>query len=166
MATHSSILAWRIPWTEKSGGLQSTGSQRVGHNWATSLHFHYTIREGGCSLICSSFSLLEISQRRTSHGPKQCCPLQGIIWVKYTFFSFTHPNTSKLRFYFGQASRAFWNLGRSKPPSAWVIIQDVVSQWLLVYNWKGPITVSETTTVSTASTQICLPITIMGRKDS
>ena len=32
MATHSSILAWRIPWTEKSGGLQSTVSQRVGHN--------------------------------------------------------------------------------------------------------------------------------------
>ena len=32
MATHSSILACRIPWTEKPGGLQSTGSQRVGHN--------------------------------------------------------------------------------------------------------------------------------------
>ena len=31
MATHSSILAWRIPWTEESGGLQSIGSQRVGH---------------------------------------------------------------------------------------------------------------------------------------
>ena len=37
MATHSSILAWRIPWTEESGRLQSTGSQRVGHDWATSL---------------------------------------------------------------------------------------------------------------------------------
>ena len=33
MATHSSALAWRIPWTE-DGGLQSTGSQRVGHNLA------------------------------------------------------------------------------------------------------------------------------------
>ena len=32
MATHSSILAWRIPWTEEPGGLQSMGSQRVGHN--------------------------------------------------------------------------------------------------------------------------------------
>ena len=30
MATHSSILAWRIPWTEEPGGLESTGSQRVG----------------------------------------------------------------------------------------------------------------------------------------
>ena len=32
MATHSRILAWRIPWTEKPGGLQSMGSQRVGHD--------------------------------------------------------------------------------------------------------------------------------------
>ena len=31
-ATHSSILAWRIPWTEEPAGLQSMGSQRVGHN--------------------------------------------------------------------------------------------------------------------------------------
>ena len=37
MATHSSTLAWKIPWTEEPGGLQSTGSQRVGHDWATSL---------------------------------------------------------------------------------------------------------------------------------
>ena len=32
MATHSSTLAWKIPWAEKPGGLQSTGSQRVGHD--------------------------------------------------------------------------------------------------------------------------------------
>ena len=32
MATHSSVLAWRIPWTEKPGGLQSMGLQRVGHD--------------------------------------------------------------------------------------------------------------------------------------
>ena len=32
MATHSNILAWRIPWTEEPGGLQSTGLQRVGHD--------------------------------------------------------------------------------------------------------------------------------------
>ena len=35
MATHSSILAWRIPWTEESGRLQSMGSARVGHNLET-----------------------------------------------------------------------------------------------------------------------------------
>ena len=35
MATRSSILAWRIPWTEEPGGLQSVGSQRVGHDLVT-----------------------------------------------------------------------------------------------------------------------------------
>jgi len=35
MATHSSILAWRIPWTEETGGLQSMGSQGVGYNLMT-----------------------------------------------------------------------------------------------------------------------------------
>ena len=35
MATHSSILAWRIPWTEEPGGLQSMESQRVGHDLVT-----------------------------------------------------------------------------------------------------------------------------------
>ena len=35
--THSSALAWKIPWTEESGRLQSMGSQRVGHNCTTSL---------------------------------------------------------------------------------------------------------------------------------
>ena len=35
MAIHSNILAWKIPWTEEPGGLQSLGSQRVGHDWVT-----------------------------------------------------------------------------------------------------------------------------------
>ena len=37
MATHSSILAWRIPWTEEPGGLQPMGSKRVGDDWATNI---------------------------------------------------------------------------------------------------------------------------------
>ena len=40
MSTHCSILAWRIPWTEKPGGLQSIRSQRVRQNWAVSTHTH------------------------------------------------------------------------------------------------------------------------------
>ena len=39
MATYSSILAWRIPWTEEPGGLQFTGSQRVGHDRVTILTY-------------------------------------------------------------------------------------------------------------------------------
>ena len=48
MALHSSTHAWKIPWTEEPRGLQSIGSQRVGHDWATSLslfHFHALEKE-------------------------------------------------------------------------------------------------------------------------
>ena len=38
MATHSSIIAWKISWTEEPGGLQSMGSQRVRHDWATNTY--------------------------------------------------------------------------------------------------------------------------------
>ena len=41
MATHSSILAWRIPWREEPGRLQSMGLQRVGHNWVTNTTTYY-----------------------------------------------------------------------------------------------------------------------------
>ena len=47
MANHSSIFAWRIPWTEEPGGLQSIGSQRVGHDWGdkdTHRHTHEWLR--------------------------------------------------------------------------------------------------------------------------
>ena len=55
MAPHSSILAWKIPWTEEPGGLQSMGSLRVGHDWATSLSlFTFTHwRRNGIPLQCS-----------------------------------------------------------------------------------------------------------------
>ena len=43
LATHSSILAWRIPRTEEPGGLQSMGLQRVRHDWATFIHIHVSI---------------------------------------------------------------------------------------------------------------------------
>ena len=43
MATHSSTLAWKIPWTEEPDGLQSMGSQRVGHDLVISLSFFHNI---------------------------------------------------------------------------------------------------------------------------
>ena len=48
IATHSSILAWRIPWTEGPGGLQSVGSQRVGQDLATKLPTNLTEWELFC----------------------------------------------------------------------------------------------------------------------
>ena len=54
MATHSSILAWNIPWMEEPGWLQSMGSQRVRHNWATSLtHSLACVQSTSVSYLCS-----------------------------------------------------------------------------------------------------------------
>ena len=54
MAPHSRTLAWKIPWTEEPGRLQSMGSRRVGHDW---LHFHFSLSsigvDNGNPLQCS-----------------------------------------------------------------------------------------------------------------
>ena len=52
-APHSSTPAWEIPWTEEPGGLQSMGSLRVGHNWATSLSLLCIGEGNGNPLQCS-----------------------------------------------------------------------------------------------------------------
>ena len=53
MAPHSSILAWRIPWTEEPGRLQSMGSLRVGHDFTFTFHFHAMEKEMAAQLQCS-----------------------------------------------------------------------------------------------------------------
>ena len=55
MAIHSSVLAWRIPWTEKPGGLQFVGSQRVGHDRATNTHTHTGNKEAHSFLVLMSY---------------------------------------------------------------------------------------------------------------
>ena len=53
MATHSSILAWEIPWTEDPGGLQSLGSQEVGYNLGPNYHHHIYV----CMCVLSHVQL-------------------------------------------------------------------------------------------------------------
>ena len=69
MATHSSILAWKIPWMEEPGRLRSMGSQRVGHDWATSL---FTF----CSRVrVFSFMYFEgVVGVAATHGPAAWAP--------------------------------------------------------------------------------------------
>ena len=55
MVTHSSVLAWRIPWTEEPGGLQSVGSQRVGHNREANTHWRDNRRDNKSDLIWNIF---------------------------------------------------------------------------------------------------------------
>ena len=53
MATHSSTLAWKIPWMEEPGRLQSMGSKRVGHDFTFTFHFHALEKE-----MATHFSVL------------------------------------------------------------------------------------------------------------
>ena len=72
MATRSSILAWRIPWAEEPGGLQSVGSQTVGHDYACT---HTSFSEP--LLLCLLFSLL---QRETHTPSRSHTPSQSYSW--------------------------------------------------------------------------------------
>ena len=69
MATHSSTLAWRIPWAEEPGGLPSTGSHRVGHDWSDL---------AAAAHMCMAFLiprniLILCKSPNTSHFPSFCC---------------------------------------------------------------------------------------------
>ena len=61
MATHSGILAWKIPWMEEPGGLQFMGSQRVGHDRATSLSLSFQHFASGGQSVGSSASVLPMN---------------------------------------------------------------------------------------------------------
>ena len=79
MATHSSILAWEIPWTEEPGGLQFVGSQRVGHNWATDT-FIFSFAKNVVEILPYLFSFLKnfylfliIKEMRHISKAHNCC---------------------------------------------------------------------------------------------
>ena len=66
MATHYSVLAWKIPWREEPGGLQSVGSQRVWHTWATE-HEHGRKRLLTCILLCLLLTSLRLQAGTNTH---------------------------------------------------------------------------------------------------
>ena len=76
MATHSSILARRIPWTEEPGGLQSTGSQRVGHDWGDLACTH-------CHLSSSLYHVLTWVTVSASHQ----CSLTQFLFSSNRFYA-------------------------------------------------------------------------------
>ena len=72
MATHSSILAWRIQWTEEPGGLQSIGLQRVRHDWATE---HAHMSKGTTKALLDCDPLWQISLGAGTAKESDACDL-------------------------------------------------------------------------------------------
>ena len=68
MATHSSILAWRIPWTEEPGGLQSMGLQRFGHDWSDLAHSVFPGEE--CLRVLSPLRVFQLLIQYSKHSRK------------------------------------------------------------------------------------------------
>ena len=65
MAIHSRTIAWKIPLTEEAGRLQSMGSQRVGHDWATSLHYDYKMNNlEETNKFLEKYNLLILNQEK------------------------------------------------------------------------------------------------------
>ena len=64
MATHSSILAWRIPWTEELFGLQSMGSQRVGHDWVTFISLHFSTSHASKFYLWNILNVIKVFWKR------------------------------------------------------------------------------------------------------
>ena len=76
MASHSSILAWRIPWTVEPGGLQSMWSRRVGHDWAKNT-FTFT------SWLNSSYAVYLVVMKKNKL-------ISGNTWVSRSYSSIKH----------------------------------------------------------------------------
>ena len=96
MATHSSILAWEIPWTEESGGLQSMRSQRVRYDWVTSSYF--SVQFSSVAQSCPTLQPHELQHTRppflsTTPGVySNPCPLSQ--WYHPTISSSVIPFSS------------------------------------------------------------------------
>ena len=86
MATHSSILAWELPWTEEPGGLQSIGLQRVRHYWVTE-HTHTSRHES--HLVCNS-ELIQVSPPLPTEAGRWA-PSSGVGGNSPLAFTCRHP---------------------------------------------------------------------------
>ena len=102
MATHSIIPAWRIPWTEETGGLQSTSSKRVGHDWATwHINTSHKVSTQGSKMVSVerkwTVSLLRFSFWAAKH-------FASLIEVSHK---------GQLRFKGGGETPSWWGIGNS-----------------------------------------------------
>ena len=106
MATHSSTLAWRIPWTEEPGRPWSMGSQRVRHDWVTEharANYKNCKTTGHCSRYHSCFS-------RAEEGERWVLRNRGWFWVVKEHLSSAFKGKSPI-FGFEKSQRWNWLLG-------------------------------------------------------
>ena len=128
MATHSIILAWRIPWTEGPGGLQSTGSQKVGHDWANNT---------GCKLLYIGWIhnkiLLHsignyIQRTMINHKGKESDKITSVVCVYGSHSISIGQHCSRIPALLSSQSNLFMNVSKTMLLSCWKILGGVLSQ--------------------------------------
>ena len=130
MATHFSILAWEIPQTEELGGLQSTGLQKVGHDWATGPHV------AGCC-VTSGWEVEGTEENQGDHW--SCC--YNIVMFERKFWSVNIKWMNLLLI--SETENSFWLVpGNNKSLQAaneiclCVLIQRILSYPVFHGKWK------------------------------
>ena len=116
MATHSSNLAWEITWTEKPGGVQSMGSQRVRHDWATNTFTLSFFCELFCLFVSSLFVIVHWNIFMFSLKSLSGISICVSCWHWYLLMVFFH---------------FFWSLSGSWYDEWWLIETSIF--WLLYY---------------------------------
>ena len=81
MATHSSNPAWRVPWAEEPGGLQSIGSQRVRQNWSKLAHSTYSFKSSSDFFENSDSALLSLLLQSFTYYSSHSTCLTDICWM-------------------------------------------------------------------------------------
>ena len=128
MATHSIILAWRIPWTEGPGGLQSMGSQKVGHDWANNT---------GCKLLYIGWIhnkvLLHsignyIQRTMINHNGKEYDKITSVVCVYGSHSISIGQHCSRIPALLSSQSNLFMNVSKTMLLSHWKIFGGVLSQ--------------------------------------
>ena len=116
MATHSSFLAWRIPWTEEPGGLHSTGSQRAGHHQVTNTQSQAPAQhQPGWG--CMTLGALP-SPAPALSGRSLLLTLLQPLWLPFHFLKLmSSPPTLHLRA-FARATPSAWNTLLPTTPKA------------------------------------------------
>ena len=114
MAPHSSTLAWKIPWMEEPGRLQSMGSLRLGHDWATSLPLSH-IGEGNGSPL--QYSCLENPRDREAWWAAIYGVAQSRTWLKRLSSSSSREN--------------YWSLYKKNIFGAWFLLNK--TEWAHPY---------------------------------
>ena len=135
MATRSSILAWKIPWTEKPGGLPSMGSQKVKHNWATNTVCvtqqglkEFRGREWKCSASNGNEEASEGQKKTRSKGQRAVCMR-------------THRGSQGWKEGWGQrkvSERSQQNLRTTPTPPGWRPVFTSENFWFLWYCDTAP----------------------------